>query len=201
MKQTPAIVKLIESGKRTAMRMPGGCPYKPHHAYVVKTGQSEPISCHITIVAVSEQKLGDMTLRDFRKEGFKNYGEFHKHWIDTFHSYDPEQVVSVVFFELGDTRDIDRFPSARSGGPGGDYTSVAALALSGSGSEVSEATQSSYAADSQSRQGNTREEQRKRLEAVVRDIRSMAQSATERKRLKSIEHHIKAMENEARRPA
>jgi hypothetical protein len=77
----------------------------------------------------------------------------------------------VIRFIKGDHSDNDRYLAARPGLPHGDYVESTTRALRGTGPEVSEATQTRYAADSEARQGRSLAEQRERLQMALRTIR------------------------------
>lgn len=202
------MVRLIHEGRKTQTRRPahGECRYKPGRVYAVQPGRGKPATAHITIRDVRLERLGDITLRDAKREGFRTRDLFRDKWIELHGTYDPDLLVHVITFDCGDTTDRPRLLAARIGGVGGDYTTIAALSARGAGEEVSEDYQTKFALDGRIRQLDPLEKDRTRLRNAVATIRLQATlhgmgSPAARKRLKRIEHDLRQLDLEARRSA
>lgn len=190
----PNVVKQILSGQRTQLR---SCkiykvePVFPLRCWPVRTAQGEPAACHITVVGAAEQELGEPTLRSVRRECFRTTLDFREDWIERYKEYDPKQRIMIISFQLGDHTDKPRLLAAKPGGPGGDYTHVPALALKGSGEEVSDGTQSAYAANAAETQAITLGEQKQRLQAALAEIRKHGPGASTNAKLRAAERKVR----------
>ncbi len=188
----PDMVWKVKAGSKTQTRrkIRGDCRYKPGRAYAIQTGRGKPATAHITITSVEEQELGAITLREAKAEGFRTRAEFEDYWKGLYGSHDPKERVHVISFLLGDHTDSDRFPAARPG-PGGDYVQSGARALTGTAPEVSEATQKLYAARSAETYAEALQQRKKRLQSVLREIRSQADDPLVNARLRAVERRVK----------
>jgi hypothetical protein len=78
------------------------------HKRKLKTGKTYGIRCsyfgkpegHIKILRTFEQRLGDISLEDVQKEGFKTLEEFQAEWIKINGKWDPNQTVTVYEFQI-----------------------------------------------------------------------------------------------------
>ena len=63
---------------------------------------SKSTSSFIRITSRFEQKLGEISLEDVKKEGYSSLEEFRRAWENIYGpgSWDPEQTVTVYEFEL-----------------------------------------------------------------------------------------------------
>ena len=109
----PELVELIKQGKKTMTRRPiklgeKACRYKANHAYSLQSGGKRGDE-KITVVAVRRQRLGDISEKDAKREGFPNKQAFVHYWIGLYGHYDPDQQVWVISFVLGDHTDVDRY--------------------------------------------------------------------------------------------
>lgn len=78
--------------------------YKAHHAAGAK-------STLITIVDVRQERLGDISQQDVKREGFRFLAEFKTDWARRHDVFDPGMLVWVISFAVGDLR--DRFDRPR----------------------------------------------------------------------------------------
>jgi hypothetical protein len=133
-------------GKATMIRRPISdvCPCVVGKAVAVQPGAGKVATCKITIKEVRQERLGDLSLKDAKREGFTTTAEFFDYWKTLYGSVDKDQQVWVIAFALGDHTDTPRFLSARIGGAGGDYTTVAALGAQGEGEPLSETETEHY---------------------------------------------------------
>lgn len=110
----PELVELIQQGKKTQIRRlikPGEskCRYRPNHAYRVQPGRGERGVETITVTETRCERLDDITLKDAKREGFRNLQEFKRYWRELHGFYDPDQQVWVISFLVGDHVDMDRY--------------------------------------------------------------------------------------------
>jgi hypothetical protein len=111
----PELVGLIKEGRKTQTRRltKAGemeCRYKPNHAYKVQPGRGQRGEDTITVVEPPRrERLGDLSLKDARREGFRNVKEFERYWKELHGAYDPDEEVWVISFIRGDHVDQDRF--------------------------------------------------------------------------------------------
>lgn len=111
----PELVELIKSGRKTQTRRPvkrgeRECRYKPNHAYKVQPGRGQRGEDVITVVEPPRrERLGALSLKGARREGFRNVQEFERYWKDLHGAYDPDEEVWVISFVRGDHVDQDRF--------------------------------------------------------------------------------------------
>lgn len=114
----PDAVTLIRDKRKTQTRrpvkhnrefgyeMPGR--YLPDRVYSVQPGRGKRAVCQLTVTEVRKERLGDITLDDIRREGFKFPGEFWQRWEQLHRHANHETVVWVISFVLGDQRDAPR---------------------------------------------------------------------------------------------
>lgn len=138
----PELSKLVLQGRKTQTRRRVQDGKKPrYHAgksYAVQPGRGKPAVGRITVTDVQLAYLGDIDLRDAKREGFRTRQEFVDYWTGLHGRFDPDVRVWVISFLLGDRTDTGRFLAARPGPPHGDYVTVPALGASGEGEPVSE---------------------------------------------------------------
>jgi uncharacterized protein YhfF len=137
----PEIAKLILQGKKSQHRRPAEtntCRYQTGKAYAIQPGLGKTAVCRITIGEVRRESLGDITLKDAKKEGYTTTTEFFDYWRDLHGSVDKDIPVWVISFQIGDRTDTPRYLAARIGPPHGDYVTEPALAASGEGEPVSD---------------------------------------------------------------
>jgi hypothetical protein len=68
--------------------------------YGIRSTRFEKSRGHITITRRFQQKLGDVTEEDAKKEGSKNLEEFKQEWIKIYGSWHPDEVVTAYEFYL-----------------------------------------------------------------------------------------------------
>lgn len=205
------LAKSLRSGKRSMFRLPvkgeKPCSYREGRPYVVKSATEDTPAEYITITEVREQALGEITLREVKREGYPSNAsgleEFREDWKAQHRKYSSKQRVWVIGFIPGDQSDTLRIPAAR---PGSHYVSLPALGLSGAAPEVSEDYQGVFSSAAQNARRSGLCARREKLLALVAIVRlEVAKqnigSSTARRRLKTVEHNLRALEREARRVA
>jgi hypothetical protein len=193
----PEMVDLIKQGKKRQERRET-CHVQPGRSYAVQAGR-QPATARITIITVAQQQLGAVTLKDARREGFRNTQEFRDYWRTTHKGYlDPDRYIWVITFILGDHTDQPRLLAARPGAPYGDYVTTSARAMRGEPEAIPAALQVRYAMQSENTLKTATnghlETHVRRLHAVIGDIRSHAKDPTANDQLRGLERQAKALE-------
>lgn len=107
--QTRRVVKYTERGKTIECRYRAGC------VYAVQPGRGSASLGRLTVTEVREECLGDLSLPDARREGFRTRTEFVDYWTVLHGTYDPSLKVWVISFVKGDATDTPRL--LRGGAP------------------------------------------------------------------------------------
>jgi len=93
-------IKLILKGLKTQTRRTHIHEWRLGHVYGVRdTWFSKPVT-HIIIIRKFKQRLGDISLEEVKKEGYRNLDEFKAVWINIHGSCDPKRLVTVYEFKL-----------------------------------------------------------------------------------------------------
>jgi len=114
----PELVDLIKQGKKTMTRRPvkpgeRQCRYRDRGVYALQPGRGQHADGKITIIAVPRiEHLGEISIKDARREGFTNVMEFLAYWRGLYGSVDRDQEVWVISFTYGDLRDTPRYLAA-----------------------------------------------------------------------------------------
>jgi hypothetical protein len=81
-----ALARKALTGAKTQTRRPVRdgklCRYRVHHTYAVQPGRGKPEAGRILVTAVRQQRLGDITLREARAEGFRTTADFKSAWVE-----------------------------------------------------------------------------------------------------------------------
>lgn len=99
-------IKQIRTGEKTATRRQWSDDYtagpEPGDVRMATTElfvSDDECDCYIVVTHAYEQRLGDMTEADARKEGGYTLGEFRDVWeAVTGDPWDPDEVVDVIEF-------------------------------------------------------------------------------------------------------
>jgi hypothetical protein len=153
----PELANKIRAGEKTQTRRPikpgeATCRYKVEHSYAVQTGRGKPQVARIVVTDVRQERLGDISRDDAKREGFKRKGfgdpdTFKAYWSEMHGGIDLDQLVWVISFELD--RDTPRYLApAQPGRP--DYTHDRTRALDPA-EVVDDMTLDQYAHDNQAR--------------------------------------------------
>lgn len=93
-------IKKILSGDKTQTRRLHKRTWKVGKKYAIKdTWFSKPIA-FIRITRKFRQRLGDISQKDVKKEGYEIFEQFQAAWIHINHKWDPNAIVIVYEFEL-----------------------------------------------------------------------------------------------------
>lgn len=111
---SPALARKVLAGQKTQTRRPvkegKDCRYRPHHNYAVCPGRGKPESGRILITEVREERVGDISLRDARAEGFRTTIEFKAAWLRLYdESWVEAHDLPATGLVLSDEMIADRF--------------------------------------------------------------------------------------------
>jgi len=96
------LIKRIQERRKTQTRRISRRKYRVDRTYSIRDNWFGKPQCHIHITRRFEQKLGEISPEDIKKEGFNSLEEFRRVWeeINGKGSWDPEEMVIVYEFEL-----------------------------------------------------------------------------------------------------
>ncbi len=185
--------RAVLAGKKTQTRR-FKCRYEPGKSYALQPGRGKEAKHRITITEVRQERLGDITLRDARKEGFRTTQDFRDYWTKLYQRFNPDAEIYVISFELGDTTDAPRLLGRH---PGHDYVSSTAQALPNTAEEISAHTQAIYTKESEQGLRIARmaryEASRAQLIAAINEIRPYASQRANDK-LRGIERQVRSLD-------
>ncbi len=101
------MANLVLAGRKTQTRRLS-CRYQERRVYQVQRGRGKPGVGPITITEIREERLGDISLSDVRREGFRTTAEFQSYWRELHKHWNPDQPVFVISFVKGDHTDQPR---------------------------------------------------------------------------------------------
>lgn len=96
------LVPLILEGRKTQTRRLHKHQWKLGKTYQVKTNYYSRIEAHIRVTRKFNQRLGDISLEDVKKEGFNSLDDFKEAWRRINGNWTPDQTVIVYEFEIVD---------------------------------------------------------------------------------------------------
>jgi hypothetical protein len=133
---SPQLAAKVLDGTKTMTRRRvdhrDGRPLQWYHAgnvYAVQPGRGKPHVGHIRVLMVNVVPLRMVTPLDARCEGFLTISDFMDYWMKLYGSWNPEEVVVVIDFQL-----TERCPECRSLTAVVAETDAAALTSGGQGS-------------------------------------------------------------------
>lgn len=96
------IGKVLDGTKDVTRRRLHGRPirYKVGHTYAVQPGRGKEAVGRIRVTGVRTERLSHITTNEVRREGFTSFGLFMNYWIQLHGTWDPEEEVAVIEFEL-----------------------------------------------------------------------------------------------------
>jgi hypothetical protein len=177
---TPEHVALIQQGRKTQTRRlvkpdEKECRYQVGKAPAVQPGRGKPASCRITILAVRRERLGAISEKDAKREGYRTVYEFRGIWTQLHGAWTPDREVWVITFVLGDRTEKPRYLARRLGSRRGDYVDSPELAARGEGQALSEGEQEQMTAEARKKPKVTILEvwleKRKEVEKALRELR------------------------------
>jgi hypothetical protein len=95
-----ALLAKVLDGSKVQTRRLSTRRYHVGRVYGVTCRRYQKSQAHIQITQAKQQKIGDITLEDVRKEGFNTLEEFKQTWLKINGTYDPEQLVTAYEFRL-----------------------------------------------------------------------------------------------------
>ena len=95
-----SLLQKILAGQKTQTRRIHTCLLQIGESYGIRTNRFEKAQARIIITDRRQEKLGDITQEDARKEGFKNLEEFREVWEEIYGDWQPTQIVTVYDFAL-----------------------------------------------------------------------------------------------------
>jgi hypothetical protein len=96
------LLEKVLQGKKTQTRRIHQQHLRVDHVYGVRCRRFDRSAAHIRILRVREEQLGNITLEDAKKEGFKSLEEFRGAWTEINGAWNPAQKVTVYDFQLQD---------------------------------------------------------------------------------------------------
>ena len=94
------LIQKVRSGEKTQTRRTHKRTWKLGKTYSIRASYFGKPEGHIKITKKFQQKLGEISPEDVKKEGFNSLEEFRKAWIEINGSWDPEQIVIVYEFRV-----------------------------------------------------------------------------------------------------
>lgn len=95
------LLSLILQGKKTqTRRLPNNRQLQEGRIYPIMDDWTEGPKGYVRIIRKFQQRLGDITIADIRKEGFNTLEEFKATWEKLYGEWNPNQTVIVYEFEL-----------------------------------------------------------------------------------------------------
>ncbi|MCW4011935.1 MAG: ASCH domain-containing protein [Candidatus Bathyarchaeota archaeon] len=95
-------INKIRSGAKTQTRRLKQPRLKIGKKYNLRENYRTTLPDKIFIVDIYQQYLGDITLDEVKREGFKTKTEFINIWTEIYGEYDPEMYIWVVEFQYID---------------------------------------------------------------------------------------------------
>ena len=92
--------KVLRGEKTQTRRRIGRSTLKIGSKYSIRNGWFKKAEHHILITRRFQQQLGDISLEDVHKEGFKTLNEFKVVWTKINGDWNPNEVVTVYEFKL-----------------------------------------------------------------------------------------------------
>jgi len=97
-------LRKILDGTKTQTRRPSsgfsGRAYKVGDVVPLRDSFRGPARAQILITRRFQQRLGDISLDEVRKEGFTSLEEFKREWMSIYGEWNPDQTVTVYEFRL-----------------------------------------------------------------------------------------------------
>jgi hypothetical protein len=94
------LLRKVLSGEKTQTRRIHKITLKPGRTYAARCTRFEKAQARILITAARQEKLGDITLADAKKEGFTSREQFKQAWTKMHGAWDPEALITVYDFKL-----------------------------------------------------------------------------------------------------
>jgi hypothetical protein len=92
------LLRKVLEGQKTQTRRIHKVTLKPGRTYAARCTRFEKAQARILITAARQEKLGDITQEDARKEGFTSPEAFKQAWTEMHGDWNPDQIVTVYDF-------------------------------------------------------------------------------------------------------
>lgn len=93
--------KTLRGEKTMSRRLPGRIIYEIGRVYGIRSGWFKKAEHHILITRRFRQRLGDISLEDVRKEGYRSFDEFRARWTKEY-GWNPNRIIIVYEYQLVD---------------------------------------------------------------------------------------------------
>jgi hypothetical protein len=93
-------LKRVLERRKTQTRRTGRYELQIGKTYPIKHKYFEKGKAKVLITRKFKQRLGDITPKDVKKEGFDTLEEFQAAWVRIHHGWNPNQIVTVYEFKL-----------------------------------------------------------------------------------------------------
>jgi hypothetical protein len=97
-------IKKIMRGEKTMTRRTHKRTFKVGGVYGIRSWYLKRPKHYVKITSRFQQRLGDMTFEDVRKEGYETFEDFKRAWIEINGEWGSDQLVWVYEFEVTDSR-------------------------------------------------------------------------------------------------
>lgn len=197
----PELAKLIKQGKKTQTRRIATtktCRYEAGKSYAVQPGRGKEAMCRITIMDVRMERLGDLSLKDAKREGFVTTAEFFAYWRGLHGSANPDLMVWVLSFVQGDHTDELNLLAARPGAPHGDYVSQPHLAMREEPEAISRSDAEKYGKLAHARDGQRETDPLRDYRDEIAERLAQMRDHLEKHPNESIEQTVRRLEQELR---
>ena len=95
----PELLEKILQGQKIQTRRIHAVRLREGHIYGIRCSRFEKSRAHIRILRATQQRLGDITLEEIQKEGFRNIWEFRDAWLKIYLRWNPDEIVTAYEFE------------------------------------------------------------------------------------------------------
>lgn len=98
----PKHIELILSGRKTQTRRTGKCRWRVGSIHQAKTNfkkGSKPFA-FLRIVSVRQERLGDITEEDAKKEGYPSVEAYKEVFKEIYGRWDDDMMIWVIDFEV-----------------------------------------------------------------------------------------------------
>jgi hypothetical protein len=90
----------ILAGEKTQTRRLHRKGWKVGRVYGLRSRRFEKAQHHIIITRRFKQRLGDISIKDVQKEGFRTLEQFQAAWVRIHGGWNPDKIVTAYEFKL-----------------------------------------------------------------------------------------------------
>lgn len=95
----PEMLPKVLSGEKTVTRRRTS-HYVTGQTYAVQPGRGKRHVAHVRVLSANEERLWAISHRDAPREGFENPAAFMDYWTALHGSWNPDEIVTRIEFEL-----------------------------------------------------------------------------------------------------